>query len=153
MCLYAYACTEMSVPQKHVRYHIHSKGSCFLSVPGAAIAYSLELGCDPRRTLHLNQTNLFVAVQRKDAEKVQAKEETDSKNCPCSNVHMNRGDIPSMSHPKQSLLNEMFEEFRCCWATIRIFYSESIMKVFRRIFNACFGVKHCLLHRALPVAR
>ena len=46
-----------------------------------------------------------------------------------------------------------FEEFRCCWATIRIFYSESIMKVFRRIFNACFGVKHCLLHRALPVAR
>ena len=54
------------------------------------------------------------------------------KNCPCSNVHMNRDDIPSytpsMSHPEASLPNGLFEEFRCCWATIRIFYSESIMK-------------------------
>ena len=74
------------------------------------------------------------------------------KNCPCSNVHMNRDDIPSytpsMSPPEASLPNEMFEEFRCCWATIRIFYSESIRKVFRVVFNACFGVNTFLLHRA-----
>ena len=49
---------------------------------------------------------------------------------------------------KQSLPNKMFEEFRCFWATIRIVYSESIMKVFPVAFNACFGVKTCLLHRA-----
>eukprot|EP00434_Breviolum_minutum_P017395 symbB.v1.2.015360.t1/scaffold1140.1/size135646/11 len=53
-----------------------AEGDLFTSASGAAIAYSLELGCDPRRTLHLNQTNLFVAVQRKDAEKVQLLVET-----------------------------------------------------------------------------
>ena len=112
--------------------YIHSKGSCFLSIPGGAIAYTLELGCDPKRILHMNQTNLFFAVKTRhliaknkfvwfmrrmrfgshpnslrssDAEKVQAKEDTYSKHCPCTKVHKNRDGI----------LNEMFEEFRCCW--------------------------------------
>ena len=88
----------------HCEYHkkhIHSKGSWFLSIPGGAVAYSLELGCDPKRILELNQNNLFFAVKRRDAEKVQAAEETVSKKCPCSNVHMNR-DI-SMSHPEAKL--------------------------------------------------
>ena len=64
--------------------YIHSKGSWWcLSIPGGAIAYSLELGCDPKRILDLNQNNLFFAVKRRDAEKVQArKQETVSKNMP-----------------------------------------------------------------------
>ena len=103
--------------QKHVRYQIYPLQRFLLSIPGAAIACSLELICDPKRILHLNQTNLFFAVKRRDAEKVQAKEETDSTTCPCSNVHMNRDGI----------LNKMFEEFRCCLdiRTISYFILES----------------------------
>jgi len=64
---------QMGAKKDHIT---QAEGDLFTSASGAAIAYSLELGCDPHRILHLNQTNLFVAVQRKDAEKVQLLVET-----------------------------------------------------------------------------